>query len=44
MIGQQKVLVVDDEPDKLALIAVARRMEGYVFHTATDGLARLSGI
>ena len=34
---QRKILVVDDDPDSLAIISEALRWEGYQIHTAVDG-------
>src|SRR3712207_5445138 len=44
MLCKLKVLVVDDDPDKLDMLAMALRMEGYGVHTATDGEAGLAGV
>lgn len=37
MIGKPRVLVVDDDPDKLSLLEVALTMAGYEVRTARDG-------
>jgi diguanylate cyclase (GGDEF)-like protein len=37
MIGKPRVLVVDDDPDKLSLLAMALTMAGYEVRTAGDG-------
>ncbi|MBA2339246.1 MAG: diguanylate cyclase [Pyrinomonadaceae bacterium] len=37
MVGKFSVLVVDDDPDKRQLIAVALQMEGYEIYTAQNG-------
>lgn len=37
MIGKPRVLVVDDDPDKLSLLEMALTMAGYEVRTATDG-------
>ena len=37
MVQKPRVLVVDDDPDKLSLLAVALTMAGYEVLTATDG-------
>jgi CheY-like chemotaxis protein len=39
-----RALVVDDEPDKRALLAFALENEGYEVHTADDGLSGLSAV
>ncbi|HVF43413.1 MAG TPA: diguanylate cyclase [Pyrinomonadaceae bacterium] len=44
MTAKLTVLVVDDEPDKRALLAFALENEGYEVHTADDGLAGLSAV
>lgn len=44
MIGKFNVLVVDDDPDKRALLAVALEMAGYQVHTANDGEAGLTAV
>ena len=44
MIGKFNVLVVDDDPDKRQLLAVALRMEGYDVTTADDGMAGLEAV
>ncbi|HYE13353.1 MAG TPA: diguanylate cyclase [Pyrinomonadaceae bacterium] len=41
---QFSILVVDDEPDKLQLLAFALREEGYEVHTATDGESGLAAV
>ena len=35
--AQRKILVVDDDPDSLAIISEALRWEGYQIHTAVNG-------
>ncbi len=37
MIGKPRVLVVDDDPDKLSLLEMALTMAGYEVRTANDG-------
>ncbi len=37
MVGKPRVLVVDDDPDKLSLLEVALTMAGYEVQTALDG-------
>ncbi|CAN5809908.1 hypothetical protein BH20ACI3_BH20ACI3_18150 [soil metagenome] len=37
MVGNPRVLVVDDDPDKLSLLEVALTMAGYEVQTALDG-------
>lgn len=37
MVGKPRVLVVDDDPDKLSLLEVALTMAGYEVRTARDG-------
>ncbi|MFN2453554.1 MAG: diguanylate cyclase [Pyrinomonadaceae bacterium] len=44
MIGKFNVLLVDDDPDKRALLAVALEMDGYHVHTANDGEAGLAAV
>ncbi|HYN85669.1 MAG TPA: diguanylate cyclase [Pyrinomonadaceae bacterium] len=44
MVGKFKVLVVDDEPDKLEMIAFALRREGYDVRTAADGIEGLDAV
>jgi two-component system cell cycle response regulator len=44
MTAKLTVLVVDDEPDKLALLAFALENEGYEVHTAVDGVLGLSAV
>jgi diguanylate cyclase (GGDEF)-like protein len=44
MVGKFHVLVVDDDPDKRALLRVALSMEGYDVRTATNGREALSAI
>jgi diguanylate cyclase (GGDEF)-like protein len=44
MTGKFKILIVDDEPDKLEMLAVALRMEGHAVHTAVDGVAGLAAV
>ena len=44
MINKFTVLVVDDDPDKLQLLSVALRMEGYEVRTASDGHEGLAAV
>jgi len=44
MIGKPRVLVVDDDPDKLSLLEVALTMAGYEVRTARDGAEGLAAI
>jgi two-component system, cell cycle response regulator len=44
MTAKLSVLVVDDEPDKRALLAFALESEGYEVHTAVDGESGLSAV
>ena len=44
MIGKFKVLVVDDQPDKLDLLARALGREGYSIQTAQDGEEGLAAV
>jgi len=44
MMGKSNVLVVDDDPDKRNLLAVALEMAGYQVHTANDGEAGLASV
>lgn len=44
MISKPKVLVVDDDPDKRQLLAVALQMAGYEIYTADDGVAGLAAV
>jgi diguanylate cyclase (GGDEF)-like protein len=44
MTSKFSVLVVDDEPDKLGLLAYALESEGYLVHTAEDGQAGLAAV
>jgi diguanylate cyclase (GGDEF)-like protein len=44
MMGKFSVLVVDDDPDKRMLLAVALEMAGYEVRTADDGEAGLSAV
>ena len=44
MMGKFKILIVDDEPDKLEMLAVALRMEGHAVLTAVDGVAGLAAV
>ena len=44
MVGKFNILVVDDEPDKLEMLAVALRTEGYGVHTARDGEEGLAAV
>ncbi|MDQ3667486.1 MAG: diguanylate cyclase [Acidobacteriota bacterium] len=44
MIGKSRVLVVDDDPDKLSLLEVALTMAGYEVRTAWDGEEALAAI
>ena len=44
MTSKLSVLVVDDEPDKRLLLALALRNEGYEVHTAVDGVEGLAAV
>ena len=44
MLGKSKVLIVDDNPDKLSLLEVTLSMAGYVVCTANDGEEALAAI
>lgn len=44
MIGKPRVLVVDDDPDKLSLLEMALTMAGYEVSTATDGEEGLAAL
>ena len=44
MIGKPRVLVVDDDPDKLSLLEMALTMAGYEVRTARDGEEGLAEI
>jgi len=44
MMGKFKILIVDDEPDKLEMLSVALRMEGHAVHTAVDGVTGLAAV
>jgi diguanylate cyclase (GGDEF)-like protein len=44
MVGKFNVLVVDDDPDKLSLLAVALTMAGYEVRTARDGAEGLAAV
>ena len=44
MVGKFSVLVVDDDPDKRMLLAVALEMAGYEVRTANDGVEGLAAI
>jgi diguanylate cyclase (GGDEF)-like protein len=44
MAGKSHVLVVDDDPDKLALLEVALTMAGYEVRTACDGEEALAAV
>ncbi len=44
MIGKFNVLIVDDDPDKRNLLAIALEMAGYEIRTANDGEAGLHSV
>lgn len=44
MVAKFNVLVVDDDADKVNLLEVALRMEGYDVRTASDGVAALAAM
>ena len=44
MAAKSHVLVVDDDPDKLALLEVALTMAGYEVRTASDGDEALAAV
>jgi diguanylate cyclase (GGDEF)-like protein len=44
MVGKFDVLIVDDDPDKRQLLAVAMEMAGYSVRTAEDGVAGLAAV
>jgi len=44
MIGKFNVLVVDDDPDKRQLLAIAMEMDGYNIRTANDGEEGLKAV
>lgn len=44
MVEKFNVLLVDDSPDKLALLKVALQMDGYEVRTATDGVEALEAV
>ncbi len=44
MVGKSNVLVVDDDPDKRNLLAIALEMAGYQIRTANDGEAGLASV
>lgn len=44
MLGEQNILVVDDEPSVVEVVSLYLRREGYVVHTANDGKQALDSI